>query len=123
MIRTNVTLTAPRFSSDPPSIPTIEIWDERRTPEAHRAVMAAAHLLAAKLWTTNVAGRHLAGRPITVEATCDAGAAVTVETLTHSAEEREEVLRLLRAAVAEASGKRGRAFRPDGREIVVSIPD
>lgn len=121
MIRTNITLTAPRFSSEPATIPTIEVWDEARSPEAHRRVMTAAHLLAARLWTTNIAGRHLMGRPVSVDTTCDAGAQVTVETLTRNPEEREEVLRLMRAAVAEMGGKRGRAFRPDGREIIVSI--
>lgn len=116
MIRTNVTLTG--------TMPTIEIWDEARTPAAHRAVMAAAHMLAAKLWTTNIGSdRHLSARPINVEATCDAGARVTIETFGNTTAEREDVLGLMRAAIREMSGKQGRAFRPDGREIVVSIPE
>ena len=108
MIRTSVKLTSARFQSRAPSIPTIEIWDEARTPEAHRRVMACAHLLAAILWRDN-----LAGWAINVEATCDAGAAVTMETREDTAAERSRCLAAMRSAIEIGlSRRRPRVLAP-----------
>jgi hypothetical protein len=130
MIRTSVKLTAARFSAAPASIPTIEIWDEARSPEAHRRVMACAHLLAAILWRDN-----LVGWPIAVEATCDAGAALTMETREDTAAERARCLGKMRAAVEIWRRAHDRSYmdptradapnvhyRADGSPVIVTIP-
>lgn len=127
MIRAAVTLTAQPFSSAPPTIPTIDVHDDERAPEAHRRAMSTAHILAAWLWSTNDAGKHLMGRPISVETVGEAHARVIVETFTNAAEERDAVLGLMREAVARVAtatkpSRDGVAFRPDGRQIRVSIP-
>lgn len=130
MIRTSVKLTAARFSAAPASIPTIEIWDEARSPEAHRRVMACAHLLAAILWRDN-----LVGWAINVEATCDAGAALTMETREDTAAERAACLGKMRDAVEIWRRAHDRShmdparadapsvhFRADGSPVIVTIP-
>lgn len=94
MIRTHITFTAPRFTSGLANVPTIQVWDERRTPEAHRAVMNCAHMLAANLWTKNGSGWT-----IHVEATADAGAQVTIETLHGTDAERQSAIEHMDDAV------------------------
>lgn len=130
MIRTSVCLTSPRFSSSLSDIPTIELFDEARTPEAHRRVMAAAHLLAAILWRDNTAGR-----PITVEATCDAGAIVTMETTEGTGAETMRALAAMREAVEISRRANDRShmdparrdaphvhYRADGSPVLVTVP-
>lgn len=121
-IKCTVKVTAPRFSTAEPSIPTIEVHDDDRSLSAHRRVMAAAHVLAAWLWSTNAAGR-----PIAVDATGQSVARITVETLTENgAAEREEVLRLMREAIdrlrAESGPATGTVYRPDGQAVRVTVP-
>ncbi len=107
MIRTYIALTAPPFTTGLSSVPTIQIWDESRTPEAHRAVMTHAHMLAAKLWSWNVSDWT-----INVEATADAGAQVTIETLRGTDAERQTALeRMDDAVVALQISRRGETTR------------
>ena len=118
MIHTLVHLTAPRYTSRAATIPSIDVTASAPAkrlvgPAEHNAVMQAAHLLAAAVWS-----RNDAGWPVAVESIGDAHARVTVETIEDSAEERAAVLAMLRDVVAP----KHLAYRPDGTAIVVSIP-
>lgn len=118
MIHALVHLTAPRYTLLTPTIPSIDVTasapDKRRVgPEEHKAVMQAAHLYAAAIWSRNDAGWSVA-----VESIGDAHARITVETIDDSADERRAVLAMLRDVVAP----KHIAYRPDGTAIVVSIP-
>lgn len=118
MIHTLVHLTAPRYTLAAPTIPAIDVTasahDKRLVgPEEHKAVMQAAHLVAAAIWSRNDAGWWVA-----VEAIGDTHARVTVETIEDSDDERRAVLAMLRDVVTP----KHLAYRPDGTAIVVSIP-
>ena len=122
MIHALVHLTAPRYryTLAAPTIPTIDVTasahDKRLVgPAEHNAVMQAAHLLAAAVWSRNEAGWPVA---VAVESIGDAHARVTVETIEDSAAERAAVLAMLRDVVTP----KHLAYRPDGTAIVVSVP-
>lgn len=120
MIHALVHLTAPRFTTQTPSIPSIDVTaDAPRKrlvgPEEHKATMAAAHALAARIWA-----RNEAGWPVAVESLGTAHARITVETIDDDDAERRMVLKMLRDVVAPKS--EGVAYRPDGTAITVTIP-